>query len=414
MTLSPTRILSTLGAALTGAALVGGLLTPAATASPAPLDAEHTITGTHPAPLDAAYAVAGTGLPAQDTAAQAPAPQWIGDPWPDTPGFPLPYTPPDGADTLDFGIRDTTPAPFTLLNYGGIPLKSPNFVNIGDSYTTTTFYGTTLVEPCFRNAVGFAPAVAAQVKLPPRDAACPGAGIEHYWHTMKSFQFPVPKMPQRLAINKDTQLVVVSLGGNDAYTESMVSLALKCVASWTSPVERLSSNPCERRVGTRLFSRAKAMERALTYVLKDAKKRASKDAVVIAMGYFNPFPSAAGYCWERALAPVGDLKFVHNLFVTLNESVRQAAKNANVLYHNPSAEEAFARSSCGLPLYRLISITGLPEFGVPFHPTLTGHWNMSKHVASLYEQEMQARRHGRSITRQTWRVGPGSKDAILL
>lgn len=397
MKISPTRILSALGAALTSAALVGGLLAPSASAQ----------ASTVSTPASTASAWTSTA------ATQTLAPRWIGDPWPDSPGFPLPYTPPDGSGRLDFGIRDTTPAPFTLLNYGGIPLKGPNFVNIGDSYTTTTFYGTTLVEPCFRNAVGFAPAVAAQVKLPPRDAACPGAGIENYWHTMKSFQFPVPKMPQRLAINKDTQLVVVSLGGNDAYTESMVALALTCVASWASPTERLSSNPCERRVGTRLFSRAKAMERALTYVLKDAKKRANKDAVVIAMGYFNPFPPAAEYCWERALAPVGDLKFVHHLFVTINESVRRAAKSAGVLYYNPAAEEAFARSSCGLPLYRLISISGLPEFGVPFHPTLTGHWNMSKHVSSLYEEELEARRHGRSIARQTWQVSPGSKDAIL-
>lgn len=113
------------------------------------------------------------------------------------------------------------------------------------------------------------------------------------------------------------------------------------------------------------------------------------------------------------MPPVGDLKFVHNLFVTVNESVRQAAKNAGVLYYNPASEEAFARSSCGLPLYRMISITGLPEFGVPFHPTLTGHWNMSKNVSSLYEQELEARRHGKSIARQTWRVGPGTKDTIL-
>ncbi|WQD13185.1 MAG: hypothetical protein U1U88_001378 [Lawsonella clevelandensis] len=40
-----------------------------------------------------------------------------------------------------------------MLNYGGLPLPVDNFVNIGDSYTTTAFYATTLPEPCFHNAI---------------------------------------------------------------------------------------------------------------------------------------------------------------------------------------------------------------------------------------------------------------------
>ncbi|WQD13187.1 MAG: hypothetical protein U1U88_001380 [Lawsonella clevelandensis] len=183
---------------------------------------------------------------ASTAATQTLAPQWIGDPWPDSPGFPLPYTPPDGSGRLDSRYPRYHSCPLHFAELWRHPLEGPQFVNIGDS-STTTFYGTTWWSPASRNAVGFAPAVAAQVKLPPRDAACPGAGIENYWHTMKSFQFPVPKMPQRLAINKDTQLVVVSLGGNDAYTESMVALALTCVASWASPTERLSSTRASGR-----------------------------------------------------------------------------------------------------------------------------------------------------------------------
>ncbi|WQD13184.1 MAG: hypothetical protein U1U88_001377 [Lawsonella clevelandensis] len=90
---------------------------------------------------------------------------------------------------------------------------------------------------------GFATAVGAQTGLAVRDAACAGAGIPFYWHTMKSFQFPVAKAPQRLAIDKHTKLVVVSLGGNDTYTNSMIAVLAGCIASWSIPKYYNQGNP---------------------------------------------------------------------------------------------------------------------------------------------------------------------------
>lgn len=59
------------------------------------------------------------------------------DPEYNTPGFPLPTVEDNENDSpltggrIDWGITDDTPAPFTVLNYGGLPLPIDNFVNIG-------------------------------------------------------------------------------------------------------------------------------------------------------------------------------------------------------------------------------------------------------------------------------------------
>ena len=332
------------------------------------------------------------------------------DPDYNTPGFPLPTIENDENDSpltggrIDWGITDDTPAPFTVLNYGGLPLPVDNFVNIGDSYTTTAFYATTLPEPCFHNAIGFATAVGAQTGLAVRDAACAGAGIPFYWHTMKSFQFPVAKAPQRLAIDKHTKLVVVSLGGNDTYTNSMIAVLAGCIASWSIPKYYNQGNPCARKMAPEMMPRAKALVPALTYMYKEAKKRAAKDAVVIAMGYFNPLPMNTENCLIDGPAPKGDLKFINEIFTVINRSIRTAAKKAGVLYYNPSAEQTYAQTSCGAPFARMISITGLPEYSVPFHPTLTGHYNAAEHVVKLYNQELTARQRGTTIAPQTWKA----------
>ena len=75
-----------------------------------------------------------------------------------------------------------------------------------------------------------------------------------------------------------------------------------------------------------------------------------------------------------------------------------------MLYYNPSAEQTYAQTSCGAPFARMISITGLPEYSVPFHPTLTGHYNAAEHVVKLYNQELTARQRGKTIAPQTWKA----------
>ena len=198
--------------------------------------------------------------------------------------------------------------------------------------------------------------------------------------------------------------MVVSLGGNDTYTNSMIAVLAGCIASWSIPKYYNQGNPCARKMAPEMMPRAKALVPALTYMYKDAKKRAAKDAVVIAMGYFNPLPMNTENCLIDGPAPKGDLKFINEIFTVINRSIRTAAKKAGVLYYNPSAEQTYAQTSCGAPFARMISITGLPEYSVPFHPTLTGHYNAAEHVVKLYNQELTARQRGTTIAPQTWKA----------
>ena len=301
-------------------------------------------------------------------------------------------------------MDNDVPALIDPLNDGGFRTEAPHFVSIGDSFTTTAFFGTTLAEPCFHNAIGFSAMVGQQTGLPIRDPACAGANMKHYWHTGNSFVFPVPKRAQRLTIDRNSKLVVISLGGNNVYADSTLPIIGACAVSWLLPPVHATYNPCERISAPELIVRMKSMVPALTYMYKDAKQRAAKDAVVIAMGYFSPLPDDTSNCWISRVAPAGDLGFLQRVFGLLNRQIRIAAKAAGVLYYNPAAEKAAVNASCGAPVLRTLSLTGLPEANVPLHPTLPGHWLMGKGVSDLYKRELAARKRGTTLAPATWRI----------
>lgn len=319
-----------------------------------------------------------------------------------TPGFPLAgkYDYPD--DKSD--IRDSTPTPYTVINYGGIPTKSPNFVNVGDSHTATAWIPTTIPEPCLHNALGFAQVVGQKTGLDVRDASCAGAGIEHYWHTKPTYLGDIPKAAQRLAINKNTKLVVASLGGNDTYEDAMAVVVAKCTDYWKK------KQACATYLRPQMMSRAEALSPAMYYMLKDIKMRAAKDAVVIGMGYYSPMPRNYKGCWADGLLPAGDLKLIHDYVVELNHQMQMAAKKAGVIFYNPSQYITFKTSGCGTAQDRLITMTGFPEVNTPIHPTLRGQWLSADTVVKLYNQELAARKAGTSIAPATWTVSYDTKS----
>lgn len=318
-----------------------------------------------------------------------------------TPGFPLAgkYGYPD--DKSD--ISDSTPTPYTVINYGGIPTKGPNFVNIGDSHTVTAWVPTTIPEPCLHNALGFAQVVGQKTGLDVRDASCAGAGIEHYWHTKNTYLGGIPKAAQRLAVNKNTKLVVASLGGNDTYDDPMAVVIAKCSEFWAK------KKPCADYLAPQMMVRTRALSPAMYYMLMDIKARAAKDAVVIGMGYYAPMPRNYKGCWADGLLPDGDLKLIHDYVVELNHQMQMAAKKAGVIFYNPSQYITFKTSGCGTPQERLITLTGLPEANMPIHPTLRGQWLSADTVVKLYNQELTARKVGKSIAPASWTVSYDTK-----
>lgn len=317
-----------------------------------------------------------------------------------TPGFSLggKYIYPDQHTEYN----DSTPTPYTVVNYGGIPLDGPNFVNIGDSHTDTAWLPSTIPgDPCMHNQLGFAHTVGVKTGLPVRDASCAGAAIEDYWHTLPSFIGDVPKAAQRLAINKQTKLVVASMGGNDTYLETAAELMEKCSKYW------VKHEACATILKPEMQTRAELLAPAIYYMLKDIKERAASDAVIIAMGYYSPFPKHYYGCWTEQFVPKGDMKLFRKFVEELNKQTQIAAKKAGVIFYNPSQYLTFKTSVCGAPFQRYIVLSGAPEINMPIHPTLPGHWRSAESVVDLYNKELQARKTGKSITPATWTVPYG-------
>ena len=234
-----------------------------------------------------------------------------------------------------------------------------------------------------------------------RDASCAGAAIEEYWHTGSTFVGKIPKAAQRLAINKNTTLVVASLGGNDTYLDTAAELMTKCAKHWKR------GDACSPYLAPSMMGRARVLSPAIYYMLKDIKARAASDAIIIAMGYYSPFPKNFDGCPAEKIVPKGDIVFFREFVEELNHQMQLAARKAGVIFYNPSQYIDFNTSSCGAPFQRYIVTAGAPEINMPIHPTLFGHWKSADTVVNLYNQELQARKAGESIAPVTWTIPYG-------
>ncbi|HZB19667.1 MAG TPA: SGNH/GDSL hydrolase family protein [Blastococcus sp.] len=199
------------------------------------------------------------------------------------------------------------------------------YVALGDSYSAAS--GVLPPDPtappqCLRSLGNYPHVIAAATGAHLTDVTCGGADTGDY----VAEQYP-GVAPQLDALAPDTQLVTMTIGGNDSgvFLDSIV----QCGAAGASTLG--TGSPCKDRYGSSFEDTIRnTTYPALVDTLRAVRAEAPRAKVAI-LGYPWILPSSGG-CFDRMPVAVGDVPYLRSLQTTLNDAVRRAAAATGVTY----------------------------------------------------------------------------------
>jgi lysophospholipase L1-like esterase len=207
---------------------------------------------------------------------------------------------------------------------GGSPLR---YTALGDSYSAAS--GVLPLDPaaplqCLRSTRNYPHVIADQTGAQLTDATCGGADTTDFF----SPQYEgVP--PQLDAVSLDTQLVTMTIGGNDSGV--FINAIVACGTAGLSTLGQ--GSPCKDRYGSSFEDTIRnSTYPSLVNALRAVRANAPRAKVGI-LGYPWIMPPTEG-CFTKMPVARGDVPYVRGIQATLNDAVRRAAAATGVTYVN--------------------------------------------------------------------------------
>ncbi len=201
------------------------------------------------------------------------------------------------------------------------------YVAMGDSYSAAS--GVLPPDPtappqCLRSSANFSPVIAEATGARLTDVSCGAAQTRDYF---KPQYDGVP--PQLDALRKRTQLVTMTIGGNNNNT--FISAILSCGAAGVGSAGQ--GSPCQDRYGSSFAKdiRTKTYP-ALLRTLRAVHARAPRAEVAI-LGYPWILPPTEG-CFDKMPVAEGDVPYLRSIQAVLNRVIRRAAEGTGTTYVN--------------------------------------------------------------------------------
>ncbi|MEZ5210343.1 SGNH/GDSL hydrolase family protein [Gordonia sp. (in: high G+C Gram-positive bacteria)] len=241
--------------------------------------------------------------------------------------------------------------------------------HLGDSYAAGTGLKPLVPDSsllCQRGTANFGELLARRRGWALTDVSCAGATTAN----LQEGQYEGVG-PQLDALSPKTETVTLTLGGNDAKLFSTV--VGECTRlGRTDP----SGAPCRGSLGDTLTAAISTQVRpALTSGFREIAAHARR-ARVFVVGY--PWLLSASGCFDVIPIAAGDVSYVRGVQRQLNDAVREAAKDAGVVYVDMSRRSA-GHDACAGPA-RWITPVGN---GVgSMHPNAAGQAAMADAVAA--------------------------------
>ncbi|MFN2478796.1 MAG: SGNH/GDSL hydrolase family protein [Pseudonocardiaceae bacterium] len=247
--------------------------------------------------------------------------------------------------------------------------KSPrHYVALGDSYTAGPVIPIQRIDPigCERSTNNYPALLARTLQIHDyTDVSCSGAQTVN----MTAAQ-TVPlgsNPPQFDALRRDTDLVTLTIGGNDiGFTE----IIFTCVrVSATDPF----GNPCQREAtaGGGDFYAQRIAEAApkVARVLEGIRAR-SPHATVVLVGYLRILPPAVG-CYPVFPVASGDVPYLDGLEQQLNTMLADQAFKHGAAFVD-SYGSSLGHDACKLPGQKWVEGTVPTSPAAPVHPNAIG------------------------------------------
>jgi lysophospholipase L1-like esterase len=201
------------------------------------------------------------------------------------------------------------------------------YVALGDSYSAAS--GVLPPDPtapvdCVRSSRNYPHVIAARTGASLVDVTCGAAETKDY------FTAQYQNVPRQLnAVRGNTQLVTMTIGGNDSGV--FIDTILRCGSAGLSTAGQ--GSPCKDRYGSSFQNTIRTTTYpALVRALKAVRAKAPAARVAI-LGYPWIMPATVG-CFGKMPIATGDVPYVHGIQATLNDAVRRAAAATGATYVN--------------------------------------------------------------------------------
>ncbi|MGQ0625210.1 MAG: SGNH/GDSL hydrolase family protein [Sporichthyaceae bacterium] len=259
-------------------------------------------------------------------------------------------------------------------------VRAIRYVALGDSYTAAPGVPPVAASApahCAQSGSNYPHQFAAAIGTSVRDVSCSGA------KTVDLTQAQYTDVPAQIrALDADTTLVTVGIGGND---DDLFARAVASCATTSANIAIGAGSPCADRFGDQFRREIKANAPAVRAALHRIQQ-VSPRARVVVIGYPNLLPRnpvgrlaclAAGVPFTP-----GDIAYLDRVERDLNAMLRSAAKATGADYldtYTPSV----GRDMCAPPLVRWIEPPIVISPAAPIHPNAAGQENVAKLLLEL-------------------------------
>jgi hypothetical protein len=198
------------------------------------------------------------------------------------------------------------------------------YVALGDSYSAAS--GVLPPDPtsplCARSTANYPHVIAAKTGARLTDVTCGAAETKDFFES----QYP-GVAPQLSALRRNTQLVTMTIGGND--NGVFIGAIVKCGVAGVSTLGQ--GSPCQDQYGSSFRHDIRhTTYPALVKALRAVRRHAPHARVAI-LGYPWILPKTDG-CFDKMPVAKGDVPYLRNVQATLNHAVRRAAARTHATY----------------------------------------------------------------------------------
>jgi len=204
------------------------------------------------------------------------------------------------------------------------------YVALGDSYSAASgVLPLDLFAPpeCLRSVRNYPHVIAADTGAQLKDVSCGAAETSDFFES----QYP-GVAPQLNALNQETQLVTMTIGGNDSGV--FIDTILACGSAGLSTLGQ--GSPCKDRYGSSFEDTINSTTYPSLVRTLNAVKTKAPTARVAILGYPWIMPASGG-CFTKMPIAQGDVPYVRGIQATLNDAVRRAAAATGSTYIDFSA-----------------------------------------------------------------------------
>jgi lysophospholipase L1-like esterase len=261
-------------------------------------------------------------------------------------------------------------------------LPAYSYVALGDSFTAAPGIPVTDgSDGCLRSSHNYPSLVAERlgddydVRLD--DRSCSGADTSSLAGEQTFGRTPLP--PQLDALDRDTDLVTLSIGGNDFGV--FLRLVGGCVSLAAQDPDGSPCRDAARSEGDLLARTQARIEGRLVRAIGEVRRRAP-DAQVLVVGYPQLAPARGG-CPELLPLASGDLSFAHHVNQALTDNLARAAERTRTTYvdvwrasrgHDICSDQPWVNGQ-----------NGVEGGAIPFHPLPAGQQAVADLVLDALE-----------------------------